>query len=63
MRNRDLHQSLKNEILEKENTGFGEVAFVKQAWGKDDVQLTVHASPNTYSSYGPQWPDFKLPWI
>lgn len=58
MRNRDLHQSLKNEILEKRNTGFGEVAFVKQAWGKDDVQLTVHASPNTYSSYGLQWPDF-----
>ncbi len=54
---RDLHKSLKSEVLAKATTSGVELALVKLAWGKDDVAFSLHVAPNTWSTYGIQIPD------
>jgi len=54
---RDLHKSLKTEILAKIGAAGAELVLVKLAWGKDDVAFSLHVAPNTWSTSGPQLPD------
>ncbi len=55
---RDLHKSLKSEILAKTTASVGaELALVKLAWGKEDVAFSLHVAPNTFSTNGIQIPD------
>jgi len=55
---RDLHQSLKTEVLAKANASGAELALVKLAWGKNDFAFSLHVAPNTWSTSGLQLPDF-----
>ncbi len=54
---RDLHKSLKSEVLAKANVAGAELAFVRLAWGKDDVAFSLHVAPNSWSTSGLQIPD------
>lgn len=54
---RDLHKSLKSEVLAKANASGAELALVKLAWGKDDVAFSLHVAPNSWSTSGLQIPD------
>lgn len=54
---RDLHKSLKSEIISKITASGAEIALAKLAWGKNDVAFSLHVAPNTYSTYGIQLPD------
>jgi len=54
---RNLHKSLKSEILGTSTASGAELALVKLAWGKEDVAFTLHVVPNTFSTYGIQIPD------
>ena len=54
---RDLHKSLKSEILAKANASGSELALVKLAWGKDEVAFSLHVAPTTWSTSGLQIPD------
>ena len=58
MNQRDLHTSLKSEVIEKGSTPCGEAVLVRQMWSKTDVKYSVHVGPNLYTSFGLQWPDF-----
>ncbi len=46
---RDLHNALKTEIVKQSSTGPGNVALLKQQWGKDDIAYSFHFWPNTLS--------------
>lgn len=54
---RDLHKSLKSEVLAKATASGAELALVKLAWGKEDVAFSLHVAPNTWSTSGIQIPD------
>ncbi len=54
---RDLHKSLKSEVLAKANTAGAELVLVKLAWGKDDVAFSLHVAPNSWSTSGLQVTD------
>lgn len=54
---RDLHRSLKSEILAKATAAGAELALVKLAWGKQQTAITLHVAPNTFSTAGLQIPD------
>jgi len=54
---RDLHKSLKSEVLAKATTSGVELALVKLAWGKTDFAFTLHIAPNTWTTSGIQIPD------
>lgn len=58
MSGRDLHRSLKSEILKKDAASGADLVFVKLAWGRQDVAFSLHVRPNTWSTYGIQMPDF-----
>ena len=55
---RDLHKSLKSEVLAKGASSGAELTLVKLAWGKEDVAFSLHVAPNTWSTHGIQIPDF-----
>jgi len=54
---RDLHKSLKSEVLAKANAAGAELVLVKLAWGNDDVAFSLHVAPNSWSTSGLQVPD------
>jgi len=54
---RDLHKSLKSEVLAKANAAGAELVLVRLAWGKDDVAFSLHVAPNSWSTSGLQLPD------
>lgn len=56
-RARDLHKSLKSEVLAKTTVWGAELALVKLAWGKQDTAFSLHVAPNTFSTSGLQIPD------
>lgn len=56
-RTRDLHKSLKSEVMAKVAAPGAELALVKLAWGKQDVAFSLHVAPSTWSTYGIQIPD------
>lgn len=55
---RDLHKSLKSEMLLKVSVTGLELALVKLMWGKEDVAFSLHVAPKSYSTSGIQIPDF-----
>lgn len=55
---RDLHESLKSEILRKVSTSEAEIALARLAWSKEDVAFSLHVCPKTFSTSGIQIPDF-----
>lgn len=54
---RDLHSSLKSEILAKANISNVELILVRLAWAKDDVAFSLHVAPRSFSTSGIQLPD------
>lgn len=55
---RDLHNSLKTEVIAKANAGGAEMALTKLAWGKNDTAFSLHVAPHTHSMSGLQITDF-----
>ena len=55
---RDLHQSLKTDIVGRTSVQGVNLVAVKQQWGKDDVGFGLHAEPTSYSTSGIQTTDF-----
>jgi len=55
---RDLHESLRSEMLEKISTRGAEIALARLAWSKDEVAFSLHVRPTTFSLSGIQLPDF-----
>lgn len=56
---RDLHQSLKSEVIATKISGSGKFVVAKLQWGKIDVGYSLHVDPNGYSiSGGYQTTDF-----
>ncbi|HYR88453.1 MAG TPA: TIR domain-containing protein [Terriglobia bacterium] len=58
MNNRDLHQALKTEIVEKGSAEGVNLVLVKHQWGKNDIGFSLHVEPTSYSSSGIQMTDF-----
>lgn len=54
---RDLHKSLKSEVLAKAAVAGAELALVKLAWGKEDVAFSLHVAPRSWSTAGIQITD------
>src|ERR1700690_308977 len=54
---RDLHKSLKSEVIAKTTASGVTAAFVKLAWGKNDEAFSLHVAPNSFSTAGLQIPD------
>ncbi len=55
---KDLHQSLKSEIIDSGSSGGVEFLVAKLQWSKDDIGFSIHASPNSFSTAGYQLTDF-----
>jgi hypothetical protein len=55
---RDLHKSLKSEVLSEASVSGANLAHVKLAWGKEDVAYSLHVAPNSWTTAGFQITDF-----
>lgn len=58
MNDRDPHQALKSEIIEKGSSGRAAFALARLQWSKNDIGFSLHVSPNSFSTAGLQVPDF-----
>jgi hypothetical protein len=54
---RDLHKSLKSEVLREATLSGVRLALVKLAWGKNDTAFSLHVAPTMWSTSGFQIPD------
>ncbi len=55
---KDLHSSLKSEVLGKERSKDAIFSLAQLQWGKNDKGWSLHADPNSYSLSGFQVTDF-----
>src|SRR5436309_12925159 len=58
MTNRDLHQALKTEIVQKASAQGVNFVVARLQWGKNDVGFSLHAEPTSFSTSGTQTTDF-----
>jgi hypothetical protein len=56
--NRDLHQALKTETVQKASIQGVNFVVVKHQWGKNDLGFSLHAEPTSFSTSGTQTTDF-----
>ena len=56
--NRDHHNALKSEVIEKINAGYIEIILAKLQWSKDEKAYTLHVNPSSYSTAGLQTTDW-----
>jgi len=54
----DPHKAPKSEIIEKDQSSNAEFSLAKLQWNKDDIEYSLHVSPNTFSTSGIQVTDF-----
>lgn len=55
---RDLHSSLKSEIVAKANKNHLEAVVVRLQWSKQDIAYSLHVNPTSYTPSGLQKSDF-----
>lgn len=58
MNKRDLHHSLRNEVIRNIRSKNAALALVSLQWGKDTKGLSLHVAPNTFTTAGIQVTDF-----
>jgi hypothetical protein len=55
---RDPHSALKSDVIHRISKDGAEFVLARLQYGKTDIQFSLHASPNTFSTNGLQTTDF-----